>query len=414
MLESREQFWWENITGPSQLIQAIVSELRDGRSVFLSAPDDLPWRSQMRSAVERALRENTPNILVDYIDCQDDCQKNAQGEIDAATFLLDRYASPDVKNGYRRSSGKSIQAYILNHHVLRDRVIWVKGMSPCHVENWLSYCREHRAKSTEDGIFVIECHEDSDQRRTAAGMKLLFYTDYVSHHDAFLFNTILAAPLKCSPEWKQYLSTAISKLCGRDAELAASVLEAHGGRAECELLQLLDELSRDPQFERRFHAGHLDDRHPFALIRSGRRDDMTGSLWETQLQVLFPLLEYERIEFIRHFYDAIQVGLKEPYLDPDPKKPGPHYIKQLGERVCNPFDAEIGTLYRMNHLRMYRDSNLYLLYLQEEADRNRLKLLRDMRNSIAHLTACTTESVTEFLNQYPYSWRGQDLGERTT
>ena len=67
-MSERSRLWWEEITGPSQLVRTMAQELRMGRSVFLSAPDDLPWRSQMRSSVECVLRESDPDLLVDYID----------------------------------------------------------------------------------------------------------------------------------------------------------------------------------------------------------------------------------------------------------------------------------------------------------------------------------------------------------
>lgn len=404
MLEIDPRLWWDEITGPSHLVRAIASELRDGRSVFLSVPDDLPWRKQMRSAVEQNLRENGPNLLVDYIDCQTDCP-DCRESADVADLLLSRYARAEVKNGYRRSSGQSIQQYILKNQILKDRVIWVKGMSPHHVKSWMDYCRAYHTKSSSDGLFVIECHEDASRRRTATGMKLLFYKDYVGYHDALLFNHFFAAPMRRPPEWKQYLATVAAQLCGCDVELSCSLLARLADGQEHNPIQLLQEIAQTEHYEMRSHAEFLDAQHPFVMIRSGQPEGMSQGLWKAQLQVLFPLLEYERIEFISHFQEAIWAGLHEAYQDPDPKRPGPHYITQLGERVYEPYDVELGTLYRMNHLRMYRDNALYLLYLSEERDRERLGLLRDIRNSIAHMSPCSPEIVAKFLDRYPYPWQ---------
>lgn len=405
-MSERSRLWWEEITGPSQLVRTMAQELRMGRSVFLSAPDDLPWRSQMRSSVECVLRESDPDLLVDYIDCQTDCPYDAKGNIDVSSFLLDRYAYPEIKNGYRRSSGLSIQQYMMKHGVLRNRVVWVKGMSPQHVQNWLSFCKDHRPRAASDGLFVIECHEDSSQRRAAAGMKLLFYKDFVSYYDALLFNNMLAAPLqRFSLEWKQYLSTTAALLCGCDVELAGALLEDIRLNPDPPApLPALLQIAEEQRGGKRYCADFLDPEHPFLLVRDGNFDKLFELLWKGQLQTIFPLLEYERIGLIRCYEDDIRAGLQEPYLDP--KKQEPRYITQLDERVLDPKDAEIGTLYRMNHLRMFQDPSLYLLFLPESGDRERLDLLHRVRNAIAHLVPCPPEEIAAFLDGYPYHWQG--------
>lgn len=415
MFESSAALWWEEITGPAQLVRAMAQELKDGGSVFLSAPDDLPWRTEMRRSVERLLRERDPNLLVDYIDCQTDCQTDDKGNIDVAAFLLDRYAHSDVKNGYRRSSGMSIQQYVLKHEVLRNRVVWVKGMTPLHAQNWLAYCRGHRPRSCSDGLFVIECHEDFSQRRTAAGMRLFFYKDYVKFYDALLFNTMMASTLPLSPAWKQYLSTCAARLCGCDAELSQDLLDVISRQACPDplpaLMQIAEEARRGERYGNRYDADFLDSRHPFVLIREEKTDELQKLLWKAQLEILFPLLEYERLDLIDGYADEIRRGLQEAYADPDPRKPGPHYITQYmeggRERITDPYDAEIGTLWRMNHLRMFRDGSLYLFYVPEGADRERLDLLHSIRNTLAHVKPCQPEQTAAFLNGCPYSWKGE-------
>lgn len=404
MLNFNPRLWWEEITGPAQFVRAIVSNLQEAQSVFLSVPDDLPWRDQMRRSVENILHETHLGLMMDYIDCQDDCPTDSAGNIDIANYLLARYALPDVQNSYRHSTGQTIQQYTLQNQVLKNRVIWVKGMTPVQVKNWLDYCRDYHAKTPDDGLFVIECHEAAGQRKIASGMKTLSYKDYASYHDALLFNNLLAAPMRRSLEWKQYLAAVAAKLCDCDVELSASLLEVYSGECNDDPIDVLRDISQSPNYAKRFHADFLNERHPFVFIRNDRREEMEQSVWNAQLQILFPLLEYERIQFIQCFYDGIKKGLGEEYQDPvHPDRH--HYITQLGDRVEEPYDAEIGTLYRMNHLRMCRDTSLYLLYLPEERDREHLALLRDMRNTIAHVNICSPEVVAEFLNQYPYPWQ---------
>jgi len=161
-------------------------------------------------------------------------------------------------------------------------------------------------------------------------------------------------------------------------------------------------IAKDPYFTKRAEANHLDNQHPFSLIRCGKSEEMEKQIWKAQLQVLFPLIEMERISFIDKHFAEIKESLVTPFWDY--KKSESLYITQFGEPIENPYDVEIGTLYRMNHLRESSDKSLYLLFLPSEQDREHLSLLHDMRNSIAHSEPCSIEQVSLFLSQYPYHW----------
>ncbi len=401
MLEDSNKLWWDEITGPASLVREIASNLQNAKSVLLYVPDDLPWRKQMRSSVDRVLRECDPDLLVDYVDCKMDCVSNAKGNIDISEFLLNRYAYPNIKSGYRTSSHISKQQYILQNNVLQNRVIWVKGMTRQHVQSWLTFCKDYKSKSRYDGLFVIESYDEHLQYGMDSSMKTLRYSDFVNYYDALLFNNMILSSSHRSLEWMQYISTVASLLCKLDVELSESLINQSDLAIESPIDSLRN-IAADTYYLNRYEAEHLAIQHPFALIRTDRCDEMQHIVWQAQLQVLFPLIEAERITFIKQHYVEIEKALDEAYFDFG--KCTNLYITQFGERISDPYDVDIGTIYRMNHLRKASDVSLYMLFLPKMEDRDRLALLHEMRNLIAHVETCTIKQVAEFLSSYPYNW----------
>lgn len=401
MREDSARLWWEEITGPSRLVRDIAGTLLEPSSVLLQVPGDLPWRSRMRSAVEGALREADMNLLVSYIDCES--ERGGEGAaMDVPRFLLSRYASPEVKNGYRVSSGRSIHQYIREQGILQNRVIWVKGMTAGDDRSWLDFCRNYRPKHCGDGLFVIESYRE-DLR--ASGVRTMRYAGHVSRYDALLFNSMMVSlgrNASDSLERKQYIAAAASLLCGKDVELSGMLLEEADLAGE-DPIEALCRVARTPYFSRRMEADTLDGSHPFVFIRSGREREMEHVLWKAQLQALFPLLEMERIALVERYEREIREGLFMRYWDFE--RQAAYRIKQYNEYLDDPQDAELGTLYRMNHLRQEANQSLFLLFL-ESRDRERLELIYQMRNRLAHSKVCPAEKTARFLEAYPYTWQG--------
>ena len=51
------EFWWENITGPRNIVTKVISALDNKQMVLLKVPSDLPWRHTMRGVVESNFRD---------------------------------------------------------------------------------------------------------------------------------------------------------------------------------------------------------------------------------------------------------------------------------------------------------------------------------------------------------------------
>lgn len=394
MLEWAEM-WWTSITGPKNLCEDVVRSLRDKSCVCLVVPDDLPWRSEMRACVENGMHQHPDmeSFFVEFIDVADDCPD----AVDIGRYLLERFANPDVAAGYRRRS--KIQQYILDNHVLDNRVLWIKGMTTAQEINWLQFCKDYAAGREQDGRFVLEArwtHNETERRNLA----VIRYDEMVNRNDLALFNSIYLNDEKrsYSPVWQQYAATLCSLLCKTDAETSRALME------RCDFTQEepytgIHKVAEDSEYIRR---GESNPEHVLNCFRTGTDAKIKTQIWKAQLQILFPLLEIERVNFIECYRDQIQEAIQTKYCD---YRTGySQRIYQYGGPIENPDEVELGTIYRMMKLKCDSDTSQYLLYIPNENSRLRLDLLHELRNSLAHGKACSVTKVAEFANSHPFTW----------
>jgi len=398
MLEARSRIWWNDITGPSRLVSAITSGLLSGKNVVVLVPEDLPWRHDMRSAVENTLREEDCDLDIQYVDCKEENNFFSSNHTNIPEYLMS-YATPDIRNGFRTSGRYTIQQYLLDNQVLLNRVLWVKGMSHQHAKDWLAFCKDYKAKNQYDGLFVIESYDDLPSRGLGNNVLFLRYEDYVTFYDALLFDNILVSSLDLSIEWKKYIATVMASLCCCDVQIAESIID----NIDIHLspIDALNSIFCSNEYEERSKASNLTSSHPLNLIRSNKTEQIEKKVWSAQLQILFPLIEVERLALITRHSNDIMEALKTPYLN---QKGIAVKVTQFGEIVTDPNKTELGTLHRLTCLRSAFDQGQYLLFLPNEEDRCRLTLLHRMRNNIAHGIMCHENDVFDFLNKHPYKW----------
>lgn len=370
-------YWWSAIAGPNSVVTQVARALQEKSTVLLKVPADLPWRYAMRQQVEQTLRgpAGLDDMLIEMVDADE-----LDGEdTDPGRFLLERFSTEDVQSGYRGQMG-TVQDYILRHGLLRGTVVWLKGLDGAQAENWLRFCRGFMPKTPEEGRFILEAHGDvraDDGRR----LRVIDFARCVNGYDLQLFDRVLADELdQYSGLWKNYVSTAAAKLCGTDAEVSAALLE------ECDFLteEPLDGLRRVagmPAFDRRGRGGETE--HVLYFVRTGGVQELEERLWSAQVQELFPIIEREHIELIQQLEGELADVLVA------------ERVEQYGEVLTDPMDLELGTLVYLMASR--NEEGYYKLYIPDEAIRERIRLLRECRNQIAHRKCCSVEQVRQLL-----------------
>lgn len=272
-------------------------------------------------------------------------------------------------------------------------------MNASQEKRWLQFCRDYVPVKDSDGRFVLEARW-TDKENERRNLAVIRYGDTIKRYDLTLFNSIYLNREKgtYSAIWQQYAAVMCALLCNTDAETSQAFMDTCDFTAEEPIIGMR-KIAADGAYLRRAESSSL---HILSLVRKESISAIDAQIWKAQLQVLFPLLEIERVSFIKRYRKQVQEALGEKYHDFRTGRP--QYIYQFGETVSDPDNAELGTIYRMTKLRRDADAYQYLLYIPDEQSRSRIELLHDLRNSLAHGNTCAIDKVIEFINGHPFDW----------
>lgn len=374
-----EDFWWNNITGPHVVVSRVANALLENNMVVLRVPSDLPWRHAMRSAIHTSFQEKSDSydIVIEPVDISDDNPE----QLEPGRFILQRFASSTINKGYREHSKTSIQDYISVKKVIRNRIIWVKGINQKQATKWIKFCQDFKARSVEDGLFVLEIRSDVSAS-DIGNMKLIDFSEHVASYDVQLFNSFLLddqSPSMYSSVWKDYISTSAAIACDVDAEVSELLIRLTDFKHES-IIDGLEKIAELGEFSRR---GENNCAHVLYHCRNKNSTELEHRVWSAQIRVLFPIIELERVKLITKWEATIQKILDD------------EYITQFGEHLVEAIDTELGTLcYLLKHR---TPTGFYSLYIPNEEDRKRIVFLHDCRNKLAHASCCSTSEVLQLL-----------------
>ena len=103
----------------------------------------------MRSALHTAFSERSDcsDVVIELIDLRDE---NAW-QMQHGRFILDRFATPTISRGYREKSKVKVQEYISAKEIIKNRIVWIKGIDPDVAGKWIRFCssfpRDRQPKS---------------------------------------------------------------------------------------------------------------------------------------------------------------------------------------------------------------------------------------------------------------------------
>ena len=364
---SLDEFWWENITGPHVLATKVSEALLDDRMVVLAIPPDVPWLDAMRSAIQTAFQRKLYDIhpLFHEIDITED----ELAETDPGKFLLNRFGTEMARLSYREKM--PIQDYIVQKKMLNNTIVWVKGLNDNGViEQWTRFCRGFKNRAKQDGLFILEM---SDQIRQIdmKPLEVIKYSDCVSNYDVQLFNRIVLGDQgKYSDTWKNYIASVSASVCDTDAELSAALIETMDFKRK----SILDGIKTIAESE-----GEVYSEHAQWYLQNRKTDEIEHRIWRAQVQVLFPVIELERLDLIQKWNYEIQKTLNDKF------------VFQFREHIQDVSQVELGTLDYI--------VNKYEYCIRDEKVCKWISFLHECRNQLAHAECCTPDQVRQLLDR---------------
>ncbi|WP_312652263.1 hypothetical protein [Proteiniclasticum sp.] len=368
-----DKLWWNNITGPASFRDAIVDMLLSRKNLILSVQQDTPWRQQLRYSVEEEAKSNNCHfIFMDYSD---------EGIVEDGLLmhLITTCGDSGVSGRFRNGVMKT-QKFLAEHGILDGRVIWLKGIPDENVQSVLrevAYYADETKHSRQAGTFVVEVRNLNIKVSGKGNIETLRSMEYITSYDTLLFAFIIASQREMTNKnIKTYLAHLSSEIFGYDSEMCYEFLQQFDVNREEPLdgIQKVYDLYKDSG--RGVYEFEFTEQHPFYLLTSGQGDLINKRIWKSQVHVLFPFIEQRRIEIIEKWSERLLKCL--PIID------------TFGTQITELMDVEIGLLSYL--LNPYNSTNQIKLEVDQETY-HLIKLMASVRNRLAHLDICTSETI---------------------
>lgn len=373
--------WWERIAGPAALISDLQGALAEGHSVIVNVTTALSYRWVFRDSIGHWLSERDVSVV--HVDCSEEYTGG-----DITEFLL-RSIQPDAVTEYLRR--KSPQ-FLRDRGIIHKKMLWIRGVAPQHLRSWMQFISSYRSHDLEHGLLLLEVPE-SPGMRLPQNLRYFDYGKYIRKDDLRLYASILVESYLDEPMMiKQYAVELVTAMCITDGELVNDLL-LHPGLVREDPVQVLQQVIDDNYTD---SPRGKEDNHPFALLAQGQEEELRYRIWSAQVRIGFPRIEVERLKIVRDWEQEIRDALAIPYLNERHNR-AEYFTDYEKNRISDPYDVEVGMLFRMTVLKQYNDPSQHMLTIPE--DRDWVQLLKECRNLLAHRNCCEPVRFYELLSE---------------
>lgn len=364
-MRNSAEMWWNGVIGASDYIGCITQALEKKDSILLFIPQRVPWRDYF---MERIKREN-PNrntMSFNLIDCSK-CSEES-----LLNLLLDRFSSME---DYKRS-GKTITSYLLRDGVLSNRTIWLYNVPKRLEARWIASICDLQRKKAYDNLEnnSILCMEvDATNSKISVDTPYTQNINWDNHiftYDVLMFAMHRVRNINELESVKTYISQIVSNIAGSDIEFCDMLI-----RNYYNLIRYPDKTVQ--KLCNQFYIS--DDAQIFKMTKL----HFTYIIWSAQEQVLFPIIEKLRLDFIKKYLDVVTANYQKPR------------VKECqAVDLETPYDMELTTLIEICN-RKFEGTDKIRNNVQ---DWNMLKSLRFARNKIAHRSPVEFDLFDKIVN----------------
>lgn len=361
------KLWWETLAGPSRLCHEICEGLLENKHILIEDAHQIPWKPELRDDYCNpritGAYANADIVLLNDKDIATDGSSIGQYLLNKCTCV-----SANVKSSYRASSGKTIEQFLIEKRALTNKVYWVKDIHFKRMGEWISFLTKFNGEGIHDGLFVLE-HSAHHVNHLPPNVKQVLFCELVHSYDYYTFCCQLTLRFSdvTSFIYHKYSSTLLYNLCEMNTKTMIGILE------NC-IHTLINKEPKD--FLPFFHNQIIDE--PLIISR----------IWKTQIQELFPILENGRIEFIERYKSELMNAWNNPSCSSIREN-------RNGEQREGIYDLEIADLRYLIKSRK--------IHVPSKNDRNKIELIYNSRNKLAHHSLCSPEEVSIILDvSFPF------------
>ena len=335
-MDDISEIWWRQITGARKFLDKIADNLAGGKSAVICLSEKTPWLDDMRRILREFLNKKFGGIKAIH--------RISAATDEPAQLVFENFCSDNVKAEFIPFGEKAWVKFLAERDDinLNNSCLWIRDATAAQASKWFAFIADYHKylRGRRKGIFLLETGADWGMT-DKADVEIFSCEREISDYDCFAFNVFIAAEFGKGDKFtKRYLAELVSNTTGLDVESGAECIKCGG------------DFLKNP---RRF-------------LKNKSKEEIERAIWTTQLKLIFPLLEIFRRDFVKKYEPLIKSQLP--------------FELSSGKKIYAPDEAELGDLY----------SILGGQNLQQE-DWEELKIHRDARNKLAHLSTLTLEDV---------------------
>ena len=311
--------WWQ-LPNPANFIDRIVSDLRQGKNVFLALPDYAP--TGLRVAL------NTRVIQNDFWYWRPLSLQENHTFIDDPVRLLFNHFALKTKN-----SPLNVKTLVACKSFY-GHIIWLEGLTVPIWKTWHAFFEEYAYQSRglsewDRSLFCVPLIGNLATQtlpKEDLTLSIRKWRGMVERLDMWLYISLLSKDQYfTSPLEKQLKIAIITELAGTDPQLVPLLFKLPFE----ELLAPLEKLAqiaeernwhKEQIYEPKWHLGMLDEMektslvHAAAIALQGHKSEaeLQRRIWRAQIGILFPFLEEQRIYFLKELRSFLQLPWETP------------------------------------------------------------------------------------------------------
>ena len=349
--------WWQGIPQAEEFIDSIVNDVTSGKSAILVLPRSLPWPNEFHDTLYGMLDRYSSNLSINRLE---DNESRKPGEI-----VMRKFIKEERRSEYRPGIGYAEFLASDAKSTFNQALAWVNIEERNRAGEWIDFVGQYVAAlhGRQGGIFIIEIHDTPDKLH-GKGLAVHVYDSKVSDFDSYVFYMLRASELQVGKETGRYLAELALSLAGRDVELGDACLSrAHYEQFMRNPCETMKEITAEEQ-----RSDGREFNLPLAESRAQRL------IWQSQVKIMFPILEDFRSNFIDKHQDEIKHSL--PVTD------------GFGNKKTDPGELELGSLSYMAWRGMLD---------MADGEKTTLNKCKAARNDLAHLAPMEYDRVSDIM-----------------
>lgn len=361
-MRSSAEMWWTGVIGASEYMNCITQSLEKKNSILMFVPQRIPWHSNFIEHIKN-MNPNRNTMSFNLVDCSTVKSDNL------GMLLLEKFGSNEQMENFKER--KPILSYLIDNHILKNRTVWLYNVPERFENKWINFIFEYKRKVFNSSSIL--CMEIGSMNRLSVNSPYIDVISWESHifnYDVLMFAMHRVRNINEPECIKMYVSQIASGISSLDIELCDALIENYY------------RLIRYPERTVQSVCNEIYTNDKAKIFQMTKRE-FTYILWSAQEQVLFPIIEKQRLDFIKKYYHVVSANFQKAK------------VKEVQSiDLDTPMDMELGTLIDICNKKFEGTNEIK----SNTTDWAMLKTLRHARNKIAHRQPVDFELFYKIVN----------------